>query len=89
MVEDRRAHERLDVVEAAMKLHREEHQKLELSLMQNTELTKAIEVNTKELVTLFKGASNVRTFFVWASPIVAFVLGVWGFVSWLLGRGHQ
>jgi hypothetical protein len=85
---DARAHERLDVVEAAMKVHREEHLKFEAAISENTALTKKIESNTGELVTLFKGASNVRTFFVWASPIAAFFAGAWAFISWLIGRSH-
>jgi len=84
-LEDRRAHERLDKVEADMKLHMEEHRKLEAALIESTDLTKSIEANTKELVNLFKGASNVRTFFVWASPIAAFFGGLWAFIVWLKG----
>lgn len=85
-MEDRRAHERLDVVEAAMEQHRIDHVKLEKSLVENTQMTKAIEGNTRELVDLFKGANSVRTFFVWASPIAAFVGGVWVLVKWLVGK---
>ncbi len=85
MLEDRRAHERLDKVEEDMKLHMEEHRKLEASLIENTNLTKSIEANTKELVELFKGATQVRTFFLWASPIVAFFGGLWAFITWLRG----
>ena len=85
-MEDRRAHERIDQIEARMEEHRKEHQKFEDSIRENTDLTKSIEANTKELVVLFKGASSVRTFFVWASPIVAFIGGFWALVNWILGR---
>lgn len=88
MSEDSRAHERLDRVEAAMKEYREEHKRFEASIQENTELTRSIEENTKELVAIFKGASSVRIFFVWASPIAAAIAGTVALINWLIGRGH-
>ena len=82
-MEDRRAHERIDYLEDEFSQHREEHKRLEASLIQNTKLTESIEANTKELVTLFRGAVSVRTLFVWASPIVAGIAGLWAFITWL------
>jgi len=82
-MEDRRAHERIDYLEDEFSQQREEHKRLEASLIQNTKLTEAIEANTKELVTLFRGAVSVRTLFVWVSPIVAGIAGLWAFITWL------
>jgi len=82
-MEDRRAHERIDYLEGEFSQQREEHKRLEASLIQNTKLTEAIKANTKELVTLFRGAVSVRTLFIWASPIVAGVAGLWAFIKWL------
>lgn len=85
-MEDKRAHERLDVIELEMEEHRKEHKDFEASIRENTELTKTIEANTSELVALFKGATHVRSFFIWASPIAAFGIGLYAFINWLLGR---
>ena len=82
-MEDRRAHKRIDYLEDEFSQQREEHKRLEASLIQNTKLTEAIEANTKELVTLFRGAVSVRTLFVWVSPIVAGIAGLWAFITWL------
>jgi len=82
-MEDRRAHERIDYLEDEFSQHRKEYKRLEASLIQNTKLIEAIEANTKELVTLFRGAVSVRTLFVWVSPIVAGIAGLWAFITWL------
>ena len=82
-MEDRRAHERIDYLEGEFSQQREEHKRLEASLIQNTKLTEAIEANTKELVTLFRGAVSVRTLFIWASPIMVGIAGLWAFITWL------
>ena len=82
-MEDRRAHERIDYLEDEFSQHREGHKRLEASLIQTTKLTEAIEANTKELVTMFRGAVSVRTLFVWVSPIVAGIAGLWAFITWL------
>ena len=82
-MEDRRAHERLTVVEQWVDKHEQRHNEFEEALRRNTELTQAIEVNTRELVILYRGANNVRTFFIWASPIAAAIAGVWAFFSWI------
>jgi len=82
-MEDRRAHERIDCLEGEFSQCRKEYKRLEASLIQNTKLTEAIEANTKELVTMFRGAVSVRTLFVWVSPIVAGIAGLWAFITWL------
>jgi len=82
-MEDRRAHERLTVVEQWVDKHEQRHNEFEETLRRNTELTQAIEVNTHELVILYKGANNVRTFFAWASPIAAAIAGLWAFFSFI------
>ena len=85
-MEERRVNERLTVVEEWVDKHEQRHNEFEAALRHNTELTKSIEANTHELVTLFRGASNMRTFFVWASPIAAALAGIWAFIAWLFGR---
>ena len=82
-MEDRRAHERIDCLECEFSQQRKAQKRLNASLIQNTKLTEAIEANTKELVTLFRGAGSVRTLFVWVSPIVAGIAGLWAFITWL------
>ena len=82
-MEDRRAHKRIDYLEGEFSQYREEYKRLEASLIQNTKLIEAIEANTKELVTLFRGAVSVRTLFIWASPIVAGIAGLWALITWL------
>ena len=84
-MEERRVHERLTVVEQWVDKHEQRHNEFEEALRLNTELTKSIEANTRELVILYKGANNVRTFFIWASPITTAVVGVWAFFSWISG----
>ena len=82
-MEERRVHERLTVVEQWVDKHEQRHNEFEEALRHNTELTQAIEVNTRELVILYRGANNVRTFFVWASPIAATIASIWAFFSWI------
>ena len=84
-MEDHRAHERLTVVEQWVDKHEQRHCDFEEALRHNTELTQAIEANTRELVILYRGANNVRTFFIWASPIAAAIAGVWAFFSFISG----
>lgn len=86
-MEDRRAHERIDDIEKRMEAHRLEHVDFRRELHENTKATKAIEKNTEELVSLFKGAKAVRTFLLWASPIVAAIGAGWAFFQWLFGKG--
>jgi len=85
-MEERRVHERLTVVEEWVDKHEQRHNEFEEALRLNTELTKSIETNTHELVILFKGANNVRTFFIWASPIAATIASIWAFFSFIFGR---
>ena len=85
-MEERRVHERLTVVEEWVDKHEQRQNEFEEALRLNTELTKSIETNTHELVILFKGANNVRTFFIWASPIAATIAGIWAFFSFISER---
>ena len=85
-MEERRVHERLTVVEQWVDKHEQRHCDFEEAIRHNTELSKAIEANTSELVKLFKGANSVRMFFVWASPIAAAIAGIWAFFSLIFGR---
>ena len=84
-MEDHRTHERLTVVEQGVDKHEQRHCDFEEALRHNTELTQAIEVNTRELVILYRGANNVRTFFIWASPIAATIASIWAFFSFISG----
>lgn len=80
-MEDRRAHERLDTLEDVVKSHIDSHAKFESALEHNTMLTKEIADNTKELVTLVRGAKGLRTFVVWAAPIAAALAAAWSWVE--------
>lgn len=82
-MEDRRAHERLDTIESAVKNHIQAHQKFEDSLAENTALTQTIADNTSEIVELVKGAKGLRSFVVWATPIMAAAAATW---AWM--KGH-
>lgn len=80
---NRRAHERLDVVEGRM-------DKFEASLAENTRITKdtaastqLIAENTTELVSMVKGIKGFRKLIVFAGPVVAAFYAV---VTWW--RGH-
>lgn len=73
MLEDRRAHERLDQIEARVL-------KFELNLKENTDLTRTVADNTTELVQLVKGVKGFRSLVVWAAPVVAAIGAV---VAWV------
>jgi hypothetical protein len=72
-MEDRRAHERITVLEQDLKRHEEEHRKFEASLTQIAE-------NTAEIVELVRGAKGLRTLIVWATPLAVAVAAL---VAWL------
>jgi len=79
-MEDRRAHERLDTIEAMFKKHLIEHEKLEIALKDNVMTTKQIADNTTEIVKLVKGIKDLREFAVWATPLV---IGIVAVIAWL------
>lgn len=83
MIEDRRAHERIDHIEIEMEKHRVEHARFEQSLTENTRITQTIADNTSELVQIVKGAKGLRSFVIWASPIAAAITVTWAYL-----RGH-
>lgn len=76
MAEDRRAHDRLDALEAAYRLLGQE-------LKANAVLTQAIADNTSELVIMIKSAKGLRNFLLWVTPPMAILSGLW---YWL--KGH-
>lgn len=78
-MEDRRAHDRIDVIEQDMKRHREEHERFEKALTENTILTQTIASNTTELVEIIKGAKGLRSFVIWAAPIAAAIAGTYAY----------
>lgn len=82
-MEDRRAHERIDVIEAEMEKHKDDHLRFEKSIAENTLLTKAIVDNTAELVELVKGAKGLRSFIIWAAPIAAVIAATY---AWIKGN---
>ena len=82
-MDDRRAHDRIDTLEETVKAHIEGHVKFEKALAENTILTQQIANNTAEIVDLVKGAKGLRTFVVWAAPIVAASLATWALI-----KGH-
>jgi len=95
-MEDRRAHQRLDVAEAqignvttTIEKHLSEHSKFEKALADNVKMTTEIAKNTAELVELFKvllaiakGANWIRSFIIWVTPVV---VAYGGFLIWLKG----
>jgi hypothetical protein len=90
---ERRAHERIDdltgkfhTFQLAFSDHMKAHVALEASVKENVELTRATATNTGKLVKLFEGATNVREFFVWASPIAVVVAAVWAIFPWTLDK---
>lgn len=76
-MEDRRAHERINLLEITMKSHLEEHGSFEKTLAENTELTRQLVKNTQEIVELVKGLKGFRSLLVWATPIVAAIYAGW------------
>jgi hypothetical protein len=93
MDEEHRAHVRIDdltgkfvAFQTAFSNHVKQHNELEASVRENTELTRATANNTGELVKIFKGAKAMRSFFVWASPIAAAIGAIWAFLPWILEK---
>jgi len=76
-MEDRRAHERIDILEVTVKKHIEAHAKFEASIEENTKLTRSIADNTAELVALIRGAKGLRSFVVWVSPVMVAGAAAW------------
>jgi hypothetical protein len=90
---ERRAHARIDdltgkfsAFHLAFQDHVKQHNELEESVKENTELTRATANNTGELVKIFKGAKAMRSFFVWASPVAAAIAGVYAFLPWVVEK---
>lgn len=96
-MEDRRAHERLDMAEThifdvkrVVDKHIKEHSKFEKALADNVLMTTKIADNTAEIIELFKillaiakGAGWVRSFVVWVTPIGVAVAAL---MLWI--KGH-
>lgn len=78
---DKRAHERLDGLEAILKNHLTEHEKFEKALAENTEMTRQLVKNTQEIVDLVKGVKGFRALLLWLTPIVAAVYAAWTWVK--------
>lgn len=78
-MEERRAHERIDALDATMKRHLAEHIQFEKALRDNTEMTRQLVENTREIVDLVKGAKGFRSLILWMTPVVAagYAIYVW------------
>lgn len=72
--------ERIEMLEDWRNKHVQEHERFEQMIVENTRLAKSIADNTQEIVDLVKGAKGLRSFVVWAAPLVAFVLAL---LAWL------
>lgn len=81
---DQRAHDRIDTLDISFKSHLVEHSRFEADLKKNTALTQEIADNTGELVALFKGIKGLRSFVMWATPIVIAVVAIIAFI-----RGYK
>jgi len=79
-MEDRRAHERLDMLQEVLKDHLAGHTKFEAAIAENTKITQTIAVNTAELVALVKGAKGLRSFSVWVTPLALVLAVVYGWI---------
>ena len=80
MVDDRRAHVRIDTLEEVVKKHLADHSIFETNLAENTVITRQIAENTSELVAIVKGAKGFRRSILWLSPIIIAVMAIW---TWL------
>jgi len=81
-MEDRRAHERLDILEISMK-------KLQDAQTENSASIKAIEQNTGEMVELMKGAKGIMSIITVLAKLMTAVGAVYilwhSFVSYIRG----
>lgn len=72
-MEDRRAHERIDKLDATVAEMRREQAQIIDSLGQ-------LVANTQELVNLVKGVKGFRSLILWVTPVVA---AVYALVAWV------
>jgi len=90
MMEDKRAHERIDQLDKYIMQHTEDIQRIEKSVEENTKLTRSIEVNTGEIVEIMRGAKGVMLIITTLAKVgiaIAAVYAVWhGFVMYLRGQ---
>lgn len=88
-MEDRRAHERLDIVEQFVKQHSKDIKRIEQSVIENTALTRTIEHNTSEIVQIMRGAKGIVyliTLLAKVGVAVAAIYALWqGFLHYLRG----
>lgn len=79
-MEDRRAHERIDEVETALKRHLDSHHIME-------EAINKIADNTSELVDLFRGAKGLRKLLIWIWPFALILASIFaGALAYLKGN---
>ena len=77
MVDDRRAHDRIDCLEKVVADHLIEQTAYQKLMAENTAMTQAIADNTSELVAMVKGAKGLRSAIMWWGPVAAFLIGTW------------
>lgn len=80
-MEDRRAHDRISIVEVTLDKHLKEHSKFERALAENVRQTTQIAANTTELVEIMKNVKGIRSFIVWAAPIAVAIGGIVVFIK--------
>jgi len=89
-MEDKRAHERLDMLDKYVVQHTQDIQRIEKSVEENTTLTRSIENNTSEIVEIMRGAKGIVyliTFFAKIGLAIGAIYASWqGFLFYL--RGH-
>lgn len=81
MVEDKRAHERIDELHVGFQNHLVEHTQFKKALEENTALTQTIADNTSEIVIFFRGAKGLRNFMVWLAPVVVMLASVYAWIK--------
>ena len=64
IMEDRRAHERINEMEFHLKAHTQQIEEIKLTVQANTVMTKSIETNTAEIVDILKSAKLISSFII-------------------------
>lgn len=74
--------DKLELHDSKLDRHDRRITDLKDALHENTRITQKVADNTGELVDLFRGAKAFRKFFLWASPVIVGVIGVY---QWIIG----
>lgn len=76
---------RIDAIERAVYQNTIEHKLIVEELHSVAEKTSQVASNTAEIVTIFKGASILRSLILFGAPFVTAILGMLAFAAWLIG----